>query len=125
MAAEGSPERQIYQMRLAEAEARASAAEAMIGQLKLLIENNRPFLPADLPISLLPTRALRSALRAQAALIEQLSLEFDELKRYSQRRAARFMPAWGQGVRAWVEKRLGGPLTTAESQGPKRTRRLV
>ena len=55
------------QARAAEAEARASAAEAMIAQLKLLIEKLRR--------ELYGRRSER-----KAALIEQLSLELEELQ---------------------------------------------
>lgn len=42
-------------------------------------------------------------------------LEFDELKKYSQSRAASFMPRWSQSVRSWVERLYGGKLLEPES----------
>ena len=55
-------------------------------------------------------------LRGAARPGDPHGLEFEELKRYSERRGARFISAWAQGVRSWIEKRMGGPLTTAESR---------
>src|SRR5690606_29504239 len=43
-------------------------------------------------------------------------LEFSELKSYSQRYAASFMPKWAKQVRSWVETQLGGPLVDPTSQ---------
>ncbi len=42
-------------------------------------------------------------------------LEFDELKQYSQSRAASFMPPWAKSVRSWLERQRGGALVDADS----------
>ncbi|MBS3934504.1 MAG: DUF2207 domain-containing protein [Truepera sp.] len=43
-------------------------------------------------------------------------LEFNELRRYSERHAGSFMSRWAKKPRDWVEQRLGGPLTSPESR---------
>ena len=43
-------------------------------------------------------------------------LEFRELRAYSQKHASRFLTSWRKKPRDWIESRLGGPLTSAESQ---------
>jgi uncharacterized membrane protein len=54
--------------------------------------------------------------QAAASKGEGEVLEFEELKRYSQKRLSGFMSAWGHKVRNYVEARMGGQLITPESR---------
>lgn len=47
---------------------------------------------------------------------EKAHLEFDELKRYSQKNLSSFMQRFGEQVKRWTEARFGGPLTSKESR---------
>ena len=42
-------------------------------------------------------------------------IEFEELKKYSEKNLVKSLPLWGKQVRTWVESELGGELTLKES----------